>query len=70
MKQFIPQALLKKMYLYCAQNERKWFHWAPIRDLPDKYLGQLTTLRKLRNFFEEFYIKHGTFHCNTLKIAK
>lgn len=46
------------------------FTGAPIRDLPDKYIDWLTTLRSHRIFFEEFYMQYETSHCKTPKIVK
>lgn len=71
MKQFIPQDLLIKYIFTELRKKVNAFIGAPIRDLPDKHLGQLTKIRKHRKvFFEEFYVKLWTFHCKTPKIVK
>lgn len=69
MRQFIPQALRIKYIFIELRMKVNAFIGAPIRDLPDKYLGRLTTLRKHKNFFEAFYIKHGIFNSKTPKIV-
>lgn len=69
MKQFIRQALLIKYIFIELRMKRNAFTGAPIRDLPDRYLGRLTTLRKYKNIFEAFHVKHGDFHSKTLKIV-
>lgn len=69
MKQFIRQALLIKYIFIELRMKGNAFNGAPIRDLPDRYLGRLTTLRKHKNIFEAFHVKHGVFHSKTLKIV-